>query len=322
MEIREEAYNKYWEFASKRQDIFFKRFTGEARPWTDDPILNEYKFCNVYRASDRVSQFLINDVIYTGIQKEDEVIFRILLFKIFNKIETWSYLLECFDEISLKNFDMDKYNQVLEQRIQNGIPIYSNAYISCATKAYGFDRKHTNHLALIQDMIFNGHIVSKIIKAKHFRDVFELLRCYPLIGDFMAYQLMTDINYSDVINFDENSFTVVGPGSMRGIDKCFKNRKGKSYEYIIEWMVTHQEEEFGKFGLQFKSLWGRSLHNIDCQGLFCETDKYCRVALPELTSNRVRIKAHFKPISNKISYFYPPKWGINELITQHTLCNT
>jgi hypothetical protein len=314
MEIRIEAYQKYWEFAERRQNIFFRRLVGEPRPWTDDPILDEYKFCNVYRASDRVSQYLIKNVIYTGNQSADEVIFRILLFKFFNKIETWEYLLNCFGEIRLKNFDITKYDRAFEQRISNSIPIYSNAYISCATKAYGYDRKHANHLALIYDMINNGHIVSKIVTAKSLEDIFKLLRQYPLIGDFMAYQLMTDINYSNVVDFNENDFTMVGPGSMRGINKCFRSRSGKSYEYIIRWMVEHQEEEFNKFGLSFKLLWGRSLHNIDCQGLFCETDKYCRVALPELSSNRVRIKAKFEPTVNNILYFYPPKWGINDLI--------
>ncbi len=31
-------------------------------PWAEDSILRAYKFCNVYRATDRVSQYLIRDV--------------------------------------------------------------------------------------------------------------------------------------------------------------------------------------------------------------------------------------------------------------------
>ena len=41
----------------------------------------------------------------------------------------------------------------------------------------------------------------------------------PLIGNFMAYQLAIDLNYSDVFNFDENDFTIAGPGALRGIKK-------------------------------------------------------------------------------------------------------
>jgi len=41
-------------------------------------------------------------------------------------------------------------------------------------------------------------------------------------------------------------------------------------------MVEHRDAEFARFGLSFNGLWGRRLQAIDCQGLFFETDKYCR----------------------------------------------
>jgi hypothetical protein len=59
-------------------------------------------------------------------------------------------------------------------------------------------------------------------------------------------------------------------------------------------------------------LWGRPLQAIDCQGLFCETDKYCREAAPELASARKRIKARFSPASEPVRLFFPPKWAIND----------
>ena len=65
MKVRQNVFDAYWKFAFERQNIFFKKAAGEQPPYTDDPILRTYKFCNVYRASDRVSQFLIRRVIYT-----------------------------------------------------------------------------------------------------------------------------------------------------------------------------------------------------------------------------------------------------------------
>jgi hypothetical protein len=76
-------------------------------------------------------------------------------------------------------------------------------------------------------------------------------------------------------------------------------------------MVDNQERELERLGLPFGGLWGRPLHAIDCQGLFCETDKYCREAAPELTSARKRIKARFSRSAESIELFFPPKWGIN-----------
>jgi len=306
------VYRVYWELAANRQRIFFRRFNGEQPPWSSDPILNEYKFCSTYRASDRVSQFLIQHVIYDGVSRgPEETAFRILLFKIFNRIETWQYLDAQFEGIRYRRFDYARCADLLERYQRKGNPIYSNAYMSCATKAYGFDQKHRNHLALIRAMNHDDAIGAKVCTAKSLQDVFLLLRAYPLIGNFMAYQLAIDLNYSEITNFSEDDFTIAGPGAERGIKKCFMDLRGHTLSDAILWMTDNQEGELDRLGIEFPTLWGRRLHAIDCQGLFCETDKYSRVRFPELKSNRTRIKARFLPASDPIDYFYPPKWGIN-----------
>ncbi|MBV9013784.1 MAG: hypothetical protein JO115_24250 [Pseudonocardiales bacterium] len=61
---RHGAYELYWYVASERQRVFERRIAGRPRPWTDDSILQTYKFCNVYRAADRVSQYMISEVCY------------------------------------------------------------------------------------------------------------------------------------------------------------------------------------------------------------------------------------------------------------------
>jgi len=61
---RQGVYELYWYFASARQRAFERRVSGQPPPWTDDDILRGYKFCNVFRAADRVSQYMIRDVCY------------------------------------------------------------------------------------------------------------------------------------------------------------------------------------------------------------------------------------------------------------------
>ena len=63
-----EVFDTYWSFLIERQRILFKRLQGAPPPWTLDPILGSYRFTNVYRATDRVSQYLIRNVIYSGDQ--------------------------------------------------------------------------------------------------------------------------------------------------------------------------------------------------------------------------------------------------------------
>jgi hypothetical protein len=311
---RDDVYRTYWYFASERQKVFFRRLENAPQPWSLDPIISEYKFCNTFRASDRVSQFLIKNVIYSGPQEEEEVLFRILLFKIFNTIETWQYLESMIGSITLSSFCFELFGRLLEERQLAGNSIYTSAYMSCASKAYGYNKKHWNHLALIKQICIEDNLSKKVTRAKSFRSIYDLLIQYPLLGRFMSYQLAIDINYSELVNFSENDFTVAGPGALRGIAKCFSDTKDRDSSYVIQWMADNQKREFDRLGISFPNLWGRYLHLIDCQNLFCEVDKYTRVAIPELKSNRKRIKSKFHPNYNKIELFYPPKWGINSKI--------
>ena len=310
-------YNTYWQFAAKRQEIFMRRFNECPLPWTDDPILSQYKFTNVYRASDRVSQYLIRNVIYDGSQEQNEIFFRIILFKTFNRISTWEFLKEQLGEISYKDFSFNRYNQLLTELMKNGIRIYSAAYIMASGRStFGFERKHQNHLRLLEKMV-KDRVPYSLESCKTMQDAYDLLLAYPTIGEFLAYQYVIDINYSELTTFSEMDFVKAGPGARNGISKCFESFGDYSFEDIISLMADRQSVEFSKLGLNFSDLWGRSLQLIDCQNIFCEVDKYSRVAYPDITgiSNRKRIKQKYtSPNELPIDLFFPPKWNINHLI--------
>lgn len=313
-----DIYDTYWKFAAERQKIFFARIDNKAYPWTEDEVLLEYKFTNAYRASDRVSQYLIKNVIYKGEHSEESTIFRILLFKLFNKIETWKSLENRLGTIEYHNFNFKQAGNILSNIMHEGNAIYSAAYIMASGKKhYGFERKHLNHLALLKDMMEDG-FTSRVNKCKSLKELYELIIQYPSLGKFLAYQYAIDINYSNVCDFDESEFVIAGPGAISGIEKCFKSIGKASPEYVIKYMVDIQEKEFERLGLDFKNLWGRRLQSIDCQNIFCETDKYARIVYPMVVSSngRKRIKQKFSPNLNEIEYYYPPKWGINQNISR------
>lgn len=122
--------------------------------------------------------------------------------------------------------------------------------------------------------------------------------------------------YSPLINFSEMDFVVAGPGAKDGIRKCFTDVGGYSEADIIRFVTDNQENEFARLGIEFQSLWGTRLQLIDCQNLFCETDKYSRVAHPEVEgiSKRTRIKQIYAKNNSPIQFFYPPKWEIETTI--------
>jgi 5-hmdU DNA kinase-like protein len=303
------VFDLYWRFAFERQEIFYKRSGGGLPPWTDDPVLSSYRFTNAYRASDRVSQFLIRNVIYEGDQDAEEVFFRTLLFKIFNRIETWELLSKHLGHIRWKGFDFDRYDSILDRAISDGVKIYSSAYIM-PSPSFGARRKHTNHLSLLVSMMRAG-VPRMVTTAKAFRDVFTILRSFPSIGDFLAFQFAIDLNYSELTNFSEMEFVVAGPGAKSGIRKAFVDPKGLTDEQIIEEVTKAADREFLQRGLQFRTLWGRPLQLIDCQNLFCEIDKYSRVAYPSaLGTGRTRIKRKFAAAPTFYPQRYPSKWNL------------
>jgi hypothetical protein len=165
-------------------------------------------------------------------------------------------------------------------------------------------------------MMMRNDLPARLMAARRMQDAFELLLGYPTIGDFLAYQFVTDINYSSLTNFSEMEFVMPGPGALDGIKKCFAGLGGLNEPEIIRLMADIQEREFERLGLNFQSLFGRRLQLIDCQNLFCETDKYARVVHPEILgrTGRARIKQKFSPLNEPIEYWYPPKWGINVVI--------
>lgn len=138
------VFDTYWRFAAKRQDLFMRRITGSPLPWTDDPILATHRFTNAYRAADRVSQYLIRRVLYEGAQRVEETFFRALLFKFFNRIETWEELVGRLGTPAWKSFNFERYASVLDSMIARGESIYSAAYIMPSPN-FGSARKHRKH---------------------------------------------------------------------------------------------------------------------------------------------------------------------------------
>ena len=296
--------------------MFFRKLAGDPPPWTQDQIIARYKFTNAYRASDRVSQYLIRNVIYQGDQGPEEVFFRTLLFKLFNRIETWELLSAELGPITFGDYSWDRYDQVLSRALAGKSPIYSAAYIMPSGKnAFGYREKHRNHLRLLETLM-RDRVPYRIGDSSSMQEAFEILRSYPTIGEFLAYQWATDLNYSELCDHSEMEFVVAGPGARDGLHKCFSDLGGMAEADLIRLVTERQDLEFAQRGLEFHSLWGRPLQLIDCQNLFCEVSKYARVSHPRVlgTNNRRHIKQQYRQTTKALELFYPPKWGINDLV--------
>lgn len=293
------AYDHYWTFAAERQNIFWHRYHG--KPYaTKDEALQQHKFTNCYRAIDRVSQYVINTV-QRGSVTRDHAIFRTLLFKQFNKIETWEAL-----EHRLGYLHGAEQLYAVEQELTSmknaGEIIYSNAYMMKAPT----DGRWKHQL--------NLECVAAFERQYHGRDfqsleeIFWACKSIPNWGNFLAYQYAIDLNY--IIGFPESTFVVPGPGCIEGVKKC--HGAGADPLYWIYRSAETQTEQFNRLGLTFRWLPNRALQWIDCQNLYCEIGKYLRWAMPSLNTGRTRIKARYNPHpSGMYEVRLPDHWKVD-----------
>lgn len=302
----------YW--IRERMDIFWARVAGDSPPYSTNPIFQQYRFTSVYRASDRVTQYLIRNVQYNADWSPEDLIFRTILFKHFNTCHTWDGLkIGLGEEPSLSNFSFDRYCQALDYVAETYSTVYNNAYMTAWVRD-SYKQKHYGYLKLFED-VFRDGIISRLLDCKSLPELYATVLTMPYIGDFLAYQYTVDLNYSPIWKFDENDLAMATVGSKRGIEKLL-GRKPGSYGDIIRFYVEYQENLLDTYGLYdgWVNLFGRRLHNIDVQNCFCELDKFCREAVPDLKTGNAagkRIKTKFRRTSQPYRLMFPDWWAIS-----------
>ena len=310
-------YPVLWQFAAERQRVYLRRLAGEPPPWTDDPVLSAYRFTNAFRAADRVSQYLIRMAHEDPFASDETLFLRTLLFKIFNRIDTWEHIVDRLGPPVAFRFDYDACADLLSDRLRAGTPVYSAAYImpSGGRRSGHGGPKHRMHLHLLRDMVTYG-LPQRLMQTKSLGDAYQMLIGWRTLGPFLALQYAIDLNYTALMSHSETDFVVAGPGARDGLWKCFDSIGDYTLAEAILWLTDRQEAEFDRYGLRFDGLWGRPLQPIDVQNLLCEVSKYTRVSHPEIEgrSGRTRIKQRFKPAGPLPRPVFPPKWRLNERI--------
>lgn len=313
----------YW--IRERMDIFWSRVAKEPQPYSSDPIFQHYKFTNVYRCSDRVSQYLIKEVQYNEEWSPEDLIFRTMLFKHFNLNSTWEGMLKWLGEITLEHFlkNYTYYQEALDYTAADNTVIYNNAYMTAWVK-YSPKKKHYGYIQLLHE-IFSSDFIKNLLACKTFLELYAIINQQPYVGDFLSYQYAIDLNYSPIWKFDESDLCFATVGSKRGIEKLLGYRPNNHAE-VIRFYTRYQENLMATYGMfgSWVNLFGRRLHHIDIQNCFCELDKYTRVALPDLQAvggQGKRIKNTFKKTPEPYPLYFPTWWDISSVNEKgYTVC--
>jgi hypothetical protein len=261
--IKLSPMERFLYFVNEREGVRYgKERLCTPKPWTDDEILQQYKFCNVRRMDDRVSQWLMNNW-YTPHFDHPNMLVAASLARHFN-------LPGALRDITPHVFG--KYcpksiKEYMRARKASGLTIFNGAYM---VRGIGTADK----TEMVVDNVVQP-LVDKPPKldTNSMQNSVEALLPYWGFSSFMAGQVVADLRWATKGGWrDRRVWAPMGPGSKRGMNRLLGNDKNApmSQESFLEdllKLIEHCE----------KILPGLTqMEAIDWQNCCCEYDKYVR----------------------------------------------
>lgn len=242
------------------------------KPWSTDPILQSYRFCNVRREDDTVTKWIHENWIQGYQHRVDakRMVLAMIIARTINRVETLKAI-----GFPLNGFNdyLENARVILKNRRAAKQPVWTGAYL-VSTNGHQMDKI--------------DYILDKVWAPFEFKgrapDIGETLAHYHAylmnfdgLGSFMAGQVIADLKFTRWLYKAKDwlFWAPIGPGSKRGLNRYF----GRPIEAAIK--STQVQEELLGVQLQVHSRLDLTLavHNI--QNVMCEYDKYMRVLLGE-----------------------------------------
>ena len=285
-EMIEGRLELFTHYINEREAVRKAKESGQPFPWTDDPIIRDYRFTNVRRTDDTVSKWYIKNIAQNPVLSLYDKILNAILFRCWNKpqtseifmqpIQDWSEnTLDALGDWGAKQLDtMPDYKQ------------YGSAYFQSGLKGAW---KKEGHSALrmfdLMKSVVEDCVPEKIFGNNKPMFVFDTIIAINGIGSFLAYQVWVDLTYIPEFDLNEDDFTVAGPGCRLGIDMLVEDRDGMTHEEVIFHIRDNQHAL--DLDIDFQ------LTVMDIENIFCEFSKYTKRYLGQ--SNRMR---NYKPNIN------------------------
>jgi len=273
----------YLYFVAERERIRLFKDAGDVSPWTDDPILQKYKFTCVRRRDDRMTKWFIKYLIEPYTNRTD-LWFTLLVARLIN----WPPMIQrLIDQgvlpCSPDEFDASQFVATIENYKDGGNKVFGSAYMCYPTmKDPGGNKSESLAKYIIGDAIKHHEAInfslwdSEMGQPSIARFVTTLSECFG-ISTFIAGQVAADLtlDLGHLGNAEDlHTWAPLGPGSQAGLNYLFGkpvSTKWDQSEFNHALMDAKErvEEELGITDL--------TLH--DLQNCACEYGKYARIVL-------------------------------------------
>lgn len=258
-------------FIYQRYDIHVKRVQGFPKPWTQDPILQSYRFCNVQREEDTQTKWFAKNWRIPH-AKDENMWFAALVFRLTN----WS---ETAKELGYPvPWDYQHFLFTLQDRKRRKEQVFSGAYM---ISTHGQKVEKAQFLADSLDATWGERRIYQYKQGETLDTFHKRLAGAFGIGSFMAGQVVADMKYCGNAYHapDWWTFAASGPGSRRGLARVLGFKTDYHWREP-EWRATLETLKLGIDPLIRQAKMPK-LHAQDLQNCLCEFDKYERVRLGE-----------------------------------------
>jgi hypothetical protein len=290
--LNDKNIDLFWKYIIERYNIFLKKNKGDNYPWTYDPILLEWKFTNVFRDTDPGTLYLINEIIPRFNDDFNNLLFNVIIYRIYNKIETSEYI----GMQNLNDFDADNIEKKLREIVNNNNKVFTNAFIVPSYRFICKDKDKIGRSCVLLEKIKNNlsQTCQKILNGQNSESTYKEILKLPGIGKFLSYQICVDLGYWNTELFDENKFVIAGPGCVNGLNRLFLDKKKLSDEDCIQYLVDIQKLGFEKNNIELKTFFKDRkepyLNLMAMENCLCEISKYLKIYYKE---GRARNKYKF-----------------------------
>jgi hypothetical protein len=258
-------------FIVERERIRLRRRAGIAKPWTTDPILQQYRFCNVHRNDDKVTKW-IHEWAYQW-QNEPDLWFGLAVARFVN----WP---DSLQQIGWPvPWSARRFVSALNKRSAQGHKVFTGAYMIRASAGDPGTGKPEYLAQRVLGPAWKKRDWVRPTKDDTLASFAARLQELHDFGSFMTGQVVADAKCLDVRLMDAPdwaTWAISGPGSRRGLNRVLNNNIDKPWkEQDWLWWLQNLSRHVNKGLLKFDI----SLDNQDLQNCLCEFDKYERVRL-------------------------------------------
>lgn len=272
---------RHW--VREREATRIRKDSGAPAPWTDDPIIAKFRFCNVRREDDRVTVW-IREHIREPFADHPNLWFMLAISRWINWPDTMAEALAAGygawpDDV---RFTTERLAAILHRREARKDKVFTGAYTINAPSTKGASKidyvantvlgapwKYREYF----ERLFAGGPFAGEVKPPTLREVHAALSKYQGWGPFMTYQVVVDLRFTRYLENAEDvaTWAAAGPGTCRGLNRIAGRRTDAPLE---QWKAL---TEMRKLYETIRDETGVEMDFSDVPNILCETDKYLRV---------------------------------------------